>query len=419
MARRRILVVTYFHPPFPSGGGGRWLAIGKYLRRAGHEVRVITTSAHGLLPEDQEEGTVRTADLAASGPLRRVLRRPALPEAGAAAAGANAKPPPTLLTRTLVPDPHVVSWVPQALMAARRAVRAGGVDCLVTSGPPESTHLIGLALRGQVGAWVADFRDGWTFEPLRDPFPTGAQRRLDLTLERRVASRADAVVAATEPIARDLEQRLAANAVHIPNGWDPDLEGEVARAQPPALEEGVVNLVHTGTMSGGWGRDPRPLLEALRRLAVDEPEIGARLRLVLAGRLDTDEARLVQEPGLQGVVRHVGMLGRFESVALQRRAQALVLLTSRNVGEATGKLFEYLASGRPLIALAEGNEAARIVQATGAGVAVAPDDVDAITGVLRQAAQGRLPYEPHGLDAYTYPGPADALAGVLERVLAR
>ena len=416
---RRILVVTYFHPPFPSGGGGRWLAIGKYLRRAGHDVRVITTSAHGSLPEDEVEGTVRTTDLAASGPLRRVLRRPALPEAGAAAAGVNAKPPPTLLTRTLVPDPHIVSWVPQALVATRRAVRAGEVDCLVTSGPPESTHLIGLALRRSVGAWVADFRDGWSFEPLRDPFPTGPQRRLDLALERRVAARADAVLAATKPIARDLAQRLGANAVHVPNGWDPDLEEKVARAEPPALEEGVVNLVHTGTMSGGWGRDPRPLLEALRRLARDEPETGERLRLVLAGRLDTDEARLVREAGLEGIVRHVGMLGRFESVALQRRATALVLLTSRNVGEATGKLFEYLASGRPLIALAEGNEAARIVRETGAGVAVAPDDVDAIASAVRQAARGELPYEPHGLDAYTYPGPAEAFAGVLERVAGR
>jgi glycosyltransferase involved in cell wall biosynthesis len=409
MARRRILVVTYFHPPFPGGGGARWLAIAKYLRRAGHDVRVITTSAHGSLPEDEAEGTVRTADLAASGALRRVLRRPAIE---AAAGGPNAKPPPTLLTRTFVPDPHLVSWVPTALAAARRAIRERDVDCLITSGPPESTHLVGLALRRSVGAWIADFRDGWSFEPLRDPFPTAAQRRLDLALERRVARRADAVLGATEPIARDLAERLGADGVHVPNGWDPDLEEDVARAQPAPLEEDVVNLVHTGTMSGGWGRDPRPLLEALERA-------GGGLRLVLAGRLDTEEERLIRAPGLEGLVRHVGSVGRFEAVALQRRADALVLVTSRNASEATGKLFEYLASGRPVIALAEGNEAARIVNATGTGVTVAPDDPEAIGAALRAAARGELPYEPRGLGAYAYPGPAEAVAEVVERVLAR
>ncbi|MEX2195799.1 MAG: glycosyltransferase [Thermoleophilaceae bacterium] len=411
---RRILVVTYFHPPFPGGGGARWVALAKHLRRAGHEVGVITTSAHGSLPEDDGEGTVRTADMAASGGLRRLLRRPALPERGApGGAGANAKPPPTLLTRTLVPDPHVVSWAPLALAAARRAIRvSGGVDCLVTSGPPESTHLVGLALRRSVGAWMADFRDGWSYEPLRDPFPAAAQRRLDLSLERRVALRADAVLGATEPIARDLAERLGANAVHVPNGWDPDLEEQVARAEPPPLEEGVVNLVHTGTMSGGWGRDPRPLFDALR-------QAGGRIRLVLAGRLDTEEERLIRAPGLEGVVKHVGSLGRFEAIALQRRADALVLVTSRNASEATGKLFEYLASGRPVIALAEGNEAARIVRDTGAGVTVAPDDTQAIAEVLRAAERGELPYEPRGLDAYAYPAPADAVAELMERVLAR
>lgn len=412
---RRILVVTYFHPPFPGGGGTRWVAIAKYLRRAGHEVRVITTSAHGPLPEDAAEGTVRTGDLAASGRLRRILRRPALPEPGRGPAsnapGSNAKPPPTLLTRTLVPDPHVVGWAPFALAAARRELRGGDVDCLVTSGPPESTHLVGLALRRRVPAWIADFRDGWSFEPLRDPFPAAPQRRLDLALEQRVAANADVAIGATAPIAADLRERLGAEALHVPNGWDPDLEEAVAAATPPPLEEGVVNLVHTGTMSGGWGRDPRPLLRALE-------QVGGRLRLVLAGRLDTDEERLIAAPGLRGLVRHVGSLGRFEAVALQRRADALVLVTSPNAGEATGKLFEYLRSGRPVIALADGNEAARIIRETGAGVALAPGDGEGIADALRAAERGELPYDPRGLDAYAYPGPADAVAGAIERVLA-
>ena len=178
-----------------------------------------------------------------------------------------------------------------------------------------------------------------------------------------------------------------------------------------------VTLVHTGKLSGLRGRDPSVLFAGVRRAIEREPSLRGRLRLVVAGPRDTEDQRMMEESGLDGVLEYAGQLSRPESLALQRSADALVLLTSRDVCEATGKLFEYLAAGRPILALAAGNEAARIVQETGTGVTVDQDDVEGVAAAVAQAAHGELSrsYSPHGLDPYTYPSPAAQVADAVER----
>jgi glycosyltransferase involved in cell wall biosynthesis len=297
-----------------------------------------------------------------------------------------------------------------ALAAARRELRRKPADCVITSSPNESTHLVGMALRRRFGhRWIADLRDGWTFERFLPEFPTRPQRALNLTLERRALLAADAVVAATRPIADDLRARLGLDALHVPNAWDPDLDPAPGPGGDPAPGD-LVELVHTGKLSGGWGRDPRPLLAALRRILDERPELTGRVRLTLAGRLDEEDARLIAAAGLGPAVEHVGQLGRADAVRLQRRASALVLVTSRHSGEATGKLFEYLAAGRPILAVGGRNEAARIVAETGTGLAVDAADEEAVLEAVRAAVEGRLPYTPRHLDDYVYPSPARRIA---------
>ena len=420
MPGRRILLVNYTYPPMPSVGANRWAAMVKYLERLGHDVMVLTTSAFGTLESDQASGVVRSPDLAARRWVRGVLRRPPLPEPGGPVV--PDKPPPSILTRVLVPDAYLASWVPFAGRIARRMVGEGEIDCLITSSPFESTHLLGLALRRRV-AWLADFEDGWCFEPVRPPFPTGAQRALDRWLERRVVEKADGVLAVTGEIASDFRRRFGVHAAHLPNGWDPDLEPEVAAASAPPLEPGCDTLVHTGKLSGVRDRDPAPLFSAIRLLLRDDPELRNRLRLLLIGRLDVAEERLLAGLDLDGVVRSTGHLPRPAAVALQRQADALVLLTSpsRHVSEATGKLFEYLVAGRPILALAEGNEAERMIRETGTGITVAPDDPAAIARAVRQAVDGELAraYAPRGLDRYVFPAPAKVAEAEIERALSR
>jgi len=145
------------------------------------------------------------------------------------------------------------------------------------------------------------------------------------------------------------------------------------------------------------------------------------VRLVHAGRLTTKEAAMIASSGVADLVEHLGTLDRGAALALQRSADALVLLTSRNKSEATSKIFEYLAAGRPIVALAEDNEAARIVGETHTGVAVPPDDVEAIVEALHRVASGELAraYSPRGVERFTYPGPAEAMQACLEHAIER
>jgi glycosyltransferase involved in cell wall biosynthesis len=409
VSARRILLATYFYPPDRSVGSHRWPPIVRHLRARGHEVTVLTTSAFGSLPDDRP-WVLRTRDLQASPLLRRALRRPAvIPAEGRPSV--VVPPAPRLLTDVLVPDAHVASWLPFAAARLRRVARERSIECVITNGPPDAAHLAALALGRDRPAWIADFEDGWRFEPQREGgWPTRAQDRLDAALEARVVREADAVVGLSEPIAADFARRFGARAFTIPNAWDP----EIAAADPPPLEPGTVSVVHAGNLSHATRRDPTALLAALELLA-DTP-----IRLVLAGRLvEADRRRLDGlSPRAAALVRHVGELDRPAAIGLQRAADVLLLLvTGPQRSVVTGKIFEYLAAGRPILAVSDENEATRIVRETRTGEVVSPWDPGAIAAALRRAAEGRLEYAPRGLDAYVHPGPAIAYEKAIEACL--
>ncbi len=194
---------------------------------------ILTTSMFGARPEDASERVVRAHDLAGAGLVRKTLSRPALGNAGGKAPPVETAAP-ALLTKVLVPDAWIASWVPFAAATARRLVRERAIDCVITTVPYQSAHLIPFLLGRGRPAWVADFRDGWGFEPHRPPFPTAPQRALDAWLERQVVRRADRVLAATLPIAEDFRARCGVDAVHVPNGWDPAAAPERIRWTCPS-----------------------------------------------------------------------------------------------------------------------------------------------------------------------------------------
>jgi glycosyltransferase involved in cell wall biosynthesis len=415
---RHLLLVAYFYPPCRDTGAQRPAAIAKWLRRLGHRVTVLTTSAYGEGPGDREPDVVRTADAQR---WRALLGGRGRVESMYDSDAYSGRPHP--LSKVLVPEPLVLAWAP---FARRRAIRLQGqarFDCVITTSPPESAHLVGRALRRRGVAWVADVRDAWTFEPLRPRLPTAPQRALDRYLERRWLGSADAVVCVSDPAAEDLRSRLGIDPLLIPNGWDPEALPAspgpgVAGAGAELLDPDRVSLVYTGRF-GGYGRDPRPLVEALTALARSDPASAGRLELVVAGPLTDAEQRLFAAEVVPARVVLAGSLSRPEALALQRSADALLLLASPARSQLLNiKLFEYLAAERPILALAEGTEAGRIAAEVGAEVARA-DDVEAIARSLRRLATGELTAPaPGAVRPYAYPGPAERMAEAVERAIA-
>jgi glycosyltransferase involved in cell wall biosynthesis len=409
-----LLLVAYFYPPCRDTGAHRPSAMAKWLRRLGHRVTVLTTSAYGSQSNADEEDVVRTIDLQR---LRARLYGHDRVDALFDSDTYSGRPHP--LSKMLVPEPLVAAWAPFARSRALRLNRRERFDCVITSSPPESVHAVGRALARRGVPWVADLRDAWTFESIRPPFPTGLQRRLDQRLERRWLASADAVVCVSRPVADDLRMRLGIEPRLVPNGWDPDLVGPGPQAHAmDILDPERRSLLYTGRF-GSYGRDPKPLVQALGELARTDPAVASRLELVIAGPLTEAEAELMRTDVSPARIVVAGTLARDQALALQRAADALLLLASPQRTQLLNfKLFEYLASGRPILALASGTEAGRVVEETG-GAAVPADDVAAIVGVLRRLVAGELAAPEPGVgDAYSYPSVAERLAEVAEAAVA-
>ena len=178
---RAILLVAYFYPPCRDTGALRPASMAKWLRRLGHRVIVLTTSAYGV---GGDEEAVRTADAQRwRARLHGRDRIDALYDSDTYAG----RPHP--LSRLIVPEPLALAWAPFARHRALRLHRERDFDCVITTSPPESAHGVGMALARRGVPWVADVRDAWTFEPLRPEFPTAAQRRLDRAARAPLARR--------------------------------------------------------------------------------------------------------------------------------------------------------------------------------------------------------------------------------------
>ena len=181
------------------------------------------------------------------------------------------------------------------------------------------------------------------------------------------------------------------------------------------------SFVHTGRLSlahiSGGSCSPRCAL-----LAADDPEQAKQLEVVFAGSLTDEERRALAAPDLAGTVRFVGWLGRPRALALQRAADALLVVTggAERRSVATGKLFEYLASGRPILVLGDETEAARIVAETGSGLSAPASNPRAIADALRRVLEApSAGPNADAVAAYAYPVLAGALAETIDTVVSR
>jgi glycosyltransferase involved in cell wall biosynthesis len=405
---RSLLFVAQYYPPSEMVASRRAAGFVRYLDRLGHRVTVVTSRGTAEGPARGPGRVIRTPDLMSS---RLNWRRGNFQAyTGQAAEAASYTADASALARLIVPDVAAVTWMPFLLPMVERLARRERFDCVITSSGPESAHAAGLLLRRRGIGWIADLRDGWTFESIH-AF-SGPLAGADLTLERAVMTRADVVTAVSDPIAEDLRKRYGIDARTLTNGYDPEAVGLPAGSDLP-LEEGSFTLVHTGRI-GGAQRTLRPLLEAMERLGA------ARLRLVLAGPLTPDEIELVRASGVADAVSAVGVLAHARALELQRRASALLLLTSgTRRGEVTGKLFEYLAAQRPILALGEGSEAARIVSETGSGEVAPADDPAAIAERLTSLMEGRPGPRAAPPSGFSYPELAERLAELVELAVER
>jgi len=374
----KVLLVTRHFPPGGGGGVQRPLKFATHLPALGIETHVLAPDVPGSPPADAELELptqawihrVRYVGPRTGRPAERLRAKQGLARVGTQAA--------LLGRRLLVPDENV-PWSTFALPVAIRLVRREKIDVVLTTSPPPSLHLLGAAVKRATGAaWVADLRDPLTSHPHRRGYESHLARLKEKSVGgvgRLVASQADAIVAASDAIAeeaRGLEPK--GKVVTIANGCDFDDFAGLAHHPSDRLR-----ITHAGHFHGK--RDPKPFLQALAESALED------LVVRFAGDFREADREYAESLGLGDRLELLGDVSRRGSLELQRDSEALLLLVpdsgGRGRGVLTGKIYEYLAAERPILAVVPSDgAAAQLVRETGAGVVVAPDDVEAMREAL-------------------------------------
>ncbi|HKU56478.1 MAG TPA: glycosyltransferase [Gaiellaceae bacterium] len=372
--------MTRHFPPSSGGGVQRPLKFATHLPALGVETHVLTPDESGSSPAEEELQLelptqawihrVRYVGPRAGRPSEQLLARHGVARLGTQAA--------LLGRKLLVPDENV-PWSTFALPVAIRLVRREGIDVVLTTSPPPSLHLLGSAVkRTTSAAWVADLRDPLTSHPHRRGYESQLARLKEKAVGgvgRLVASQADAVVAASDAIAEELRAlKPKGEVVTIENGCDFD---DFAGLEHHTSER--LRITHAGHFHGK--RDPKPFLQALADSGLDD--VVARF----AGDFRAADREFAEALGLGDRIELLGNVSRRRSLELQRDSEALLLLIpesgGRGRGVLTGKIFEYLAAERPILAaVPPDGAAARLLRDTGAGIVVPSDDVDALRDAL-------------------------------------
>jgi glycosyltransferase involved in cell wall biosynthesis len=417
----KILIVSVFFPPQNASASQRPYSWAKHWARLGHEVTVITPTKDlnrsDLTPMPFDGFRVIEVPLSAPAVmvkefLKKVLGRGSGPtstgqESGAVPAkqsvgarsvaigfnGLRARCLGNLrlkglFSSTRMPDPFDM-WIP----AAVRALPREDWDLIVSTYAPYAAHLVGwrAKARNPRVQWICDFRDLWTCNHVYGgiwPFTW-----LEYKLEKFILRRCDFATTVSAPLAESLRRDHPSLRVEVvPNGIDLDDLKNLPRENAFLADEGgeapLRRILYTGSLHPVQ-RNARPLLEALARL---DSSLRRRIEVIFVGPnsdiIAPDSSRL----GLGDVVTTLGSVARTRALQMQRDADVLLFLEfqhdqSRD-GVLTGKLFEYLASGRPVWAVGVGSESAvgRLVCEMQWGQ-VFGNDVEAIHGALEKLAR--------------------------------
>jgi len=340
--------------------------------------------------------------------------------------------------RLRVPD-HYLGWYPHTLLAGWRILKSRRFDAVYSTAPPFTGHMVARRLaRAFSVPWIADFRDPWVSNPFAD-IPFDRLRAWNARAEAETVRDAGAIVCVVETMREDFlhryPERHAEDIVTIPNGFDPeafeDLWAGSHGIGPPAERNGTLTILHTGHVYGP--RRIEPLLAALTEWRRIDPELteSVRVRLVGGSSEYVESLRAtIQRYQLHACVAAEPEVSHREALRRQSRASVLMLVGFSGPHaqyQMSGKIFEYLAIGRPILALAPPScPVGDVLRGAGAHHwIVSPNDELGLLSALRAIGgewqSGRLSglRSSARIDAYDRRAQTRRLAEILDRLIAR
>jgi len=414
MEQKKLLIITYYFPPAGGPGVQRWLKFVKYLPE--FNVQPIV-----YVPENPTYPIVDEALVNEISDKVIVLKNKILEPYQLASIFSKNKtkkissgifPPKKKQSfldklflwvrgNVFIPDARVL-WVKPSVSYLEKYIKENNIDTIVTSGPPHSLHLIGLELKQKLGVkWFADFRDPWTTIGYHKSLLLSSYAaKKHKNLEYKVLNTADTIIVTSKTTKTEFQAITNKPISVITNGYD------VENVEKQTLDE-KFTLAHIGSFLSE--RNPQLLWETLVELLTENPSLRNDLEIKLIGAVSQEVLDAIAEFKLGDYLNLLGYVSHHEAIAHQKKSQVLLLIEINSEDTKSiipGKLFEYMVSNRPIIAIGpQGSDFADIIKETNTGVFFDYSEKTKLKSVIldfyNQFLEGKLQANGIGLQQYS------------------
>lgn len=355
---RRVLVITYYWPPAGGPGVQRWLKFVTYFKDFGIEpVVFIPDNPHYPL----QDKSIISEIPAGIEIIRFPIKEPygfakifSKKKTNQISSGIITNKQQSFVEKLMlwgrgnffIPDARI-GWVKPSVVFLQEYLSENKIDAVVTSGPPHSLHLIGMQLKEKTRIkWLADFRDPWTTIHYHKSLRLNrASQKKHLQLEREVLNKADQVVVTSLNTKKEFSSITKTAIEVVTNGYD--ITEDIT-----SVLDTKFSLVHIGSLLSN--RNPEVLWKVLSELCSENKELAKKLTIELVGIVSEDIIKSIENFGLKNNCNTIGYVSHNKAIQLQHNAQVLLLIemdTPETRSIIPGKLFEYLAAKRPIIAI--------------------------------------------------------------------
>jgi glycosyltransferase involved in cell wall biosynthesis len=392
---RKLLIISYYWPPAGGPGVQRWLKFTKYLRDFGVEPYILTVDEneasypaldHSLQKEIPEGMNVyKTNSFEPLKIFSSLFKKEKVPYAGIPdrdKMSFTGKLALFLRANLFIPDARK-GWNRYAYKKASEIIDEENISTVITTGPPHSTHLIGLKLKkNKKITWLADMRDPWTDIYYYDKLHhTALAKKTDAAYEKSVLTTADKVIVTSEETAKLFSGKTDASSQNkisvITNGYDEaDFEGVTA------IAEKEFTITFIGTISMQFGIEG--FVKAFKSVINNHPQIPMHLKFV--GKMD-EQTKSFLLANFKKELNLIGYVSHKEAISHSLTAQVLLLVIPQgnNEGTVPGKTFEYLATKNPVLCISPPNSSAgKIIEYCKGGKTFAHNDTEAIAGFIEE-----------------------------------
>ncbi|MCZ8330589.1 MAG: glycosyltransferase family 4 protein [Flavobacterium sp.] len=391
MKPKKLLIITYYWPPAGGPGVQRWLKFVKYLPDFNVQPIVYIPENptypiidNGLQSEVSEKAIILKKKIVEPYGFASFLGKNKTKKISSGIIPNQKKQ--SFLEKTLlwvrgnifIPDARFL-WVKPSVKYLKKYIEENQIDTIVTSGPPHSLHLIGLQLKKELNVkWFADFRDPWTTIGYHKALKlSSSAEKKHKALEKEVLTTADTIIVTSKTTKTEFQAITSQPIEVITNGYD------LEKVSKQPLDE-KFTLAHIGSFLSE--RNPRILWKALKELTKENPDFRRDFQLKLIGAVSQEVLDTISEFRLNDFVLNLGYISHQEAVEHQRKSQVLLLIEINSNDTKSiipGKLFEYMVSERPIIALGpEGSDFAEIITSTNTGVFFLYDELEPLKELL-------------------------------------